>query len=138
MEDREESNHVELKSVVMCIAACSVQPLAFQHTHTYTHAHSLVVSHLDFCNSIFTTRKRSLPRLCFHRCLFVHGGSLSRRPPLDRDPSRQRPPRDGGTPPHTGMHSCCDLVSQRIRWMNNTNRTFSFYVKFIINLILAA
>ena len=27
---------------------------------------------------IFTAHKRSLRRLCFHRCLSVHGGSLSR------------------------------------------------------------
>ena len=30
-----------------------------------------------YCRLIFTTRKRSLRRLCFHRCLSVHGGGSS-------------------------------------------------------------
>ena len=39
-------------------------------------------SYLSVVIAFFTARKRSLRRLCFHRCLSVHiWGSLSRRPP---------------------------------------------------------
>ena len=55
---------------------------------------------------IFTARKRSLRRLCFHRCLSVHGGGgyLGRTPgkvhPLGRYTHRAgTPPRQVQTPP---------------------------------------
>ena len=66
-----------------------------------------------------------LRRLCFYRCLSVHGGDLSqcilgytplgRHIPLDRDPTspsrrrlmlQQTATAADGRPP-TGMHSCC-------------------------------
>ena len=59
---------------------------------------------------IFTARKRSFRRLCFYRCLSVHGGwwsgrSPGQRPLLDRDPSGQRLPwtetPPDRTPPRT-------------------------------------
>ena len=54
---------------------------------------------------IFTARKRSLQRLCFHRCLSVHGGGVSasglgecgRHPPPGRHPPWLDTP--GQTPP---------------------------------------
>ena len=62
---------------------------------------------------IVTARKRSLRRLCFYRCLSVHGGGawrpplagrppgketpLARRPPWQGDPLARKPP--AGRPP---------------------------------------
>ena len=42
-------------------------------------------------NAIFTARKRSLRRLCFHRCLSVHGG-VSASLYAGIHPPRQTPP----------------------------------------------
>ena len=88
---------------------------------------------------IFTARKRSLRRLCFHRCLSVHGeGCLPhcmlgytppdqrQKPPQDQTPPEQTPPtvhagrygqQAGGTHP-TGMHTCLALSTGRffINW----------------------
>ena len=54
---------------------------------------------------IITARKRSLRRLCFHRCLSVHGEVSLTETPLDRDPPGQRPPwsetPSGQRPPRT-------------------------------------
>ena len=49
---------------------------------------------------IFTARKRSLRRLCFYRCLFVHVGVLSsRRPPGNKAAPQQGHPPGRETPP---------------------------------------
>ena len=52
---------------------------------------------------IFTARKRSLRRLCFYRCLSVHGGGMENPPgwrtPWMEIPPDGEPPLDGGTPP---------------------------------------
>ena len=71
---------------------------------------------------LITARKRSLRRLCFHRCLSVHRGVPGQVPP-SRYTSRQVPPppgqvhppgrytpgqQAGGTHPN-GMHSCINI-----------------------------
>ena len=86
----------------------------------------------DACNSVLiTSRKRSLQRLCFHRCLSVHGGCLphcmlgcttsGQTPPwADAPPPQVDPP--GQTPPlaqcmlgytHTLPSACWDTVNKR-------------------------
>ena len=57
---------------------------------------------------IFTARKRSLRRLCFHRCLSVHGGGVFPHCMLGytprtrgRHPRQQTPPQDQTPPPRT-------------------------------------
>ena len=105
-------------------------------TRNFLYVSSLIVSGAIDPSVIFTVRKQSLRRLCFHRCLSVHGEggvcsiacwdtprTRGRHPPRP-DPPGQTPQADtprrvqcmlgygqqaGGTHP-TGMHSCFKKV----------------------------
>ena len=71
---------------------------------------------------IFTARKRSLRRLCFHRCLSVHGGCLPHcmlgyTPRADMPPCGQTTPQtDTHTPlgRHPPPSACWDTVNKRV------------------------
>ena len=61
---------------------------------------------LKYENAIFTTRRRSLRRLCFHRCLSVHGGVSAPlhagiHTPWADTPWDRHPP----CPVHAGIHT---------------------------------
>ena len=66
------------------------------------------ITNVDGFWDVITARKRSLRRLCFHRCLSVHRQTLGRQPPRVDTPSAQcmlgYDQQMGGTHP-TGMHS---------------------------------
>ena len=57
---------------------------------------------------IITARKRSLRRLCFHRCLSVHRGGIclwSQGGVWQTPPWADTPPPPGRHPPHAGLRS---------------------------------
>ena len=73
---------------------------------------------LSLTNShqLITARKRSLPRLCFYRCLSVHRGVyLPRYTPLGRYTPRQVHRPKAGTPPgrYTPQQQCMLAYGQQ-------------------------
>ena len=66
------------------------------------------------CIQLIIARKRSLRRLCFHRCLSVHGGGLWQTSPIhwaDTPSSGRHPP--GQTPPSSRHPSWADTPMGR-------------------------
>ena len=70
--------------------------------------------------AFITAHKRSLRRLCFHKCLSVHregvclwsGGCVFHTPPRTDTPPGQTPPPPGQTPHcpvHAGIHIPCPV-----------------------------
>ena len=83
--------------------------------HSYGNPRSATV---DIYFAFFTARKRSLRRLCFHRCLSVHRGRGLSAPlhagihtPLPPWDQRQTPPPPGRHPPPQ-RSACWDTVNK--------------------------
>ena len=100
-------------------------------------SHLKVRPHWGKPNSkIFTARKRSLRRLCFHRCLSVHRGVSAPLHAGIHSPLGRHPPlaqwmlgygqQVGGTHP-TGMHSCNSKLARIPRANMNRIRRFHSY-----------
>ena len=94
--------------------------------------------------TFITARKRSLRRLCFHRCLSVHRREVSAththtththtQTPPGRHPPKQTPP--GQTPPysvHAGIHTLPCPVHAGIR--STSGRYASHWNAFLFNLV---
>ena len=74
--------------------------------HSSSQYRVITMKDLFWIRIIFTARKRSLRRLCFHRCLSVHRGRVSaplhagiHTPGADTHPPEQTPPSPGSRHP---------------------------------------
>ena len=73
--------------------------------------------HINFPFCFFTARKRSLRRLCFHRCLSVHrgvsasgpGGCVCHYPPRQTPPVQTPPARHPPGRHPLGRHPSCPV-----------------------------